>query len=86
LKTLWKALKVIGYIICGIFTVNFFYVGILYAIRHEGWFIIYNPTLGSHTNSELAWQIVYSVILLLLGWGLISLSKKKLKAVVQRLK
>jgi hypothetical protein len=85
-KIPWKALKVIGYIICGLFGVNLLYVLFLYAVRHEGWLFIYNPNFGNHTNSELAWQIIYSIILLLLGWGLISLSKKKLKAVEQRLK
>jgi len=85
-KTPWKVLKVVGYIISGVFGINLLYAMFIYAVRHEDWFFIYNPNFGPHTNSELAWQIIYSVILLLLGWGLISLSKKKLKAVEQRLK
>jgi len=69
-----------GYIIAGVFSVNLLYALFTYAVRHEGWFFTYNANFGWHTNSELAWQTVYSVILLLLGWGLISLSRKKLKA------
>ena len=80
MKTPWKVLKVVGYIIAGVFGINLLYVLFIYAVRHEGWFFIYNPTFGSHSNSELAWQVIYSVILLLLGWGLISLSRKKLKS------
>ena len=75
----WKILKVIGYIIFGIFGINLLYVLFLYAVRHEGMFFIYNPNLGRHSNAELGWQILYSVVVLLIAWGLISLAKKKIK-------
>ena len=84
MKTLWRVLKVVGYIIGGIFAVNLLYVFFIYAVRHEGWFFIHNPTFGSHSNSDLAWQIIWSIILVLLGWGLISLSRKKLKSVTEK--
>lgn len=80
MKKVWKALMIAGYILMGLFVVNFFYVSVLYAIRHEGWFFLYNPTLGSHTNSQLALQIVESVILMLIAWGIITISKKRLRA------
>jgi hypothetical protein len=79
MKQVWKTLMIIGYVLMGLFAINFFYVGTLYAIRHEGWFFIYNPMLGSHTNSQLALQIVESVVLMLVGWGIISISRKRLK-------
>jgi len=74
-KILWKALKVIGYIICGVFTVNLLYALFTYNMGHEHWTLIYNPGIGSGT----AWQIIYSIAFLLIGWGLIELSKRKLK-------
>jgi hypothetical protein len=80
MKTLWKALKVVGYIILGIFGINLCYAMVLFSIRHEGWFFIYNPNIGSHTNAELAWQIFYSLAVVLIAWGLISLAKRKLKS------
>lgn len=86
MKALWKTLKVIGYIILGVFGINLLYVLFIYVVRHEGWFFIYNPNLGHHSNAELGWQILWSVIVALAAWGLISLSKKKIKAVEQRLK
>lgn len=85
IKTPWNILKIAGYIIAGIFGINLLYVLFVYSIRHEGWFL-YNPTFGSHSNAELAWQIVYSLIVILISWGIISLSKKKLKSANQRLK
>ena len=86
MKALWKTLKVIGYIILGLFGVNLLYVLFLYAVRHEGWFFLYDPNFGRHSNAELGWQILSSTIVVLVAWGLISLSKKKLKAVRQGLK
>lgn len=86
MKATWKILKVVGYIIAGVFGINLLYVLFAYGVRHEGWLFIFNPTFGSHSNSELAWQIIYSVALVLLGWGLISLSKRRLKATEQKLK
>jgi len=83
-KTLWKAFKIVGYIILGIFGVNLGYVLFLYSVRHEGWSCMYNPNLGSHTNVELAWQIIWSIIAVALSMGLIHLSKKKLKAINQK--
>jgi len=80
-KALWKTLKIAGYIILGVFGINLLYVLFLYAVRHEGWLFIYNPSFGRHSNAALAWQIVYSVILILVAWGVISLSKRKLKAI-----
>jgi len=81
MKTPWKVLKVVGYIVAGVFGINLLYASFIYAVRHEGWFPIYNPTFSSHSNSELAWQAIYSIIPVLLSWGLISLSNKKLKSV-----
>jgi hypothetical protein len=79
MKILWRVLKVIGYIICGVFTVNLLYALFISNIRQEDLSFIYNPSFGWHTNSELVWQIIYSIVFLLIGWGLISLSRKKLK-------
>ena len=76
----WKILKVVGYIIAGVFTVNLLYALFIYNTGHEDWTLIYNPGLGSGT----AWQIIYSIILLLIAWGLISLSKKKLRSIKQK--
>lgn len=83
-KTGWKALKIVGYIILGVFGINLLYVLILYAVRYEGWFFIYNPNLGYHSNTELGWQIIWSIIVVLIAWGLISLAKRKLKPTAQR--
>lgn len=79
MNKVWKTLMIAGYVLMSLFAVNFFYVSILYAIRHEGWFFIYNPTLGSHTNAALLIQIVWSIILMLIAWAIISISKKRLK-------
>ena len=81
MKTFWKALKIIGYIIFGVFGVNLLYVLFLYVVRHEGMFFLYNPDFGSHSNASLGWQIIWSVIVVLISWGLISLSKRKLKSI-----
>jgi hypothetical protein len=70
---------VIGYVFLGIFGINLLYVMVLYSIRHEGWFFIYNPNLGSHSNAELAWQIIGSMVVILIAWAIISVSKKRLK-------
>jgi heme/copper-type cytochrome/quinol oxidase subunit 2 len=86
MKNLWKILKIIGYIIAGIFGINLLYVLFIYGVRHEDWFFIYNPNFGHHSNAELAWQIIYSVIVVLIAWGLISLSKKKLKSASPKIK
>jgi len=86
MQKVWKSLMIAGYVLPGVFVVNFLYVGTLYAIRHQGWFFIYNPNLGSHTNSQLALQIVESIILMFIAWGIIAISKRKPKAVEQRLK
>jgi len=83
-KALWKTLKVVGYIILGVFGINLLYVLFLYAVRHEGWFFIYNPNFGHHSNAELGWQIIWSTILILVAWGLISLARRKLKPVARR--
>lgn len=84
MKALWKTLKVVGYIILGVFGINLLYVLFLYAVRHEGWFFIYNPNFGHHSNAELGWQIIWSTILILVAWGLISLARRKLKPVARR--
>ncbi|MDO9334698.1 MAG: hypothetical protein Q7T57_09290 [Dehalococcoidales bacterium] len=80
---MWKILKILGYIIAIIFGVNLVYCGLPYMIRHEDWFFIYNPTFNLfgkyRTNEVLAWQILYSIILLILGGILISIADKKLK-------
>ena len=78
-KKLWKIFMVLGYILLGIFGVNLLYVLILYAIRHEGWLMIYNPNFGPHTNPELAWQIIWSIVLILISYAIVTISKKRLK-------
>jgi len=86
MKTVWKTLKIIGYILLTIFGINLAYVSILYAIRHEGWFFIYNPNLGIHSNAVLGWQILWSIILALISLAIVSLSKSRLRALEQRAK
>ena len=86
MKRGWKILKVVGYILAGIFGINLLYVLFLYAVRHENWFFLYDPNFGRHSNVELGWQILWSTIVILIAWGLVSLSKKKLKSVSQEVK
>lgn len=86
MKTGWKIIKVVGYIILGVFGINLLYVLFLYAVRHEGWFFLYDPNFGHHSNAELGWQILWSTIVVLVAWGVISLSKRKLKSLPERLK
>lgn len=69
-------LKVAGYIIGAIYTVNLLISLVSYSIRHDGWYFIYNPNFGRLSNSDLAWQIVISFIFIMLAWGLITVSKK----------
>ena len=84
MRILWKSLKIIGYIICGVFSVNLLYTMFVYAVRHEDWFFIYNPNFGPHSNAELGWQILWSTIVVLVAWGLIKLAKRKLKPATRR--
>jgi hypothetical protein len=75
----WKILKIAGYVLIGVYGIDLLYALVLYGIRHEGWFFLYNPNFGSHSNSELAWRILWSTIVILAGWGLTVLSRRKLK-------
>lgn len=84
METVWKTLKITGYILLTIFGINLAYVSILYAIRHEDWFFIYNPDLGIHSNAILAWQILWSIILALISFAIVSISKSRLKALDKR--
>jgi len=81
-KIFWNGLKVLGYIISAIFGFNLIYCMLIFGVRHEGWFFIYNPTFTLfgiyHSNSDLAWQILSSTVILLVAVGLLSLSNKKL--------
>jgi len=77
---IWKGLMIVGYILLGLFGINLIYVLVIYAIRHENWFLIYNPNFGPHTNPELAWQIIWSIVLSLIAWTVVTLSKRRLKA------
>ena len=86
MKIVWKILKVVGYILAGIYGINLLYVLFLYAVRHEDWFFLYNPNFGRHSNIDLGWQILWSTIVILIAWGLISLSKRKLKRASRELK
>jgi len=70
---------IIGYVLMGLFGVNLLYVLIPYLIRHDGMFFLYNPNFGRYTNSQLALQIIESVILMLIAWGIVAISKKRLR-------
>ena len=79
MKRVWKTLMIMGYVLAGLFSINLLYVLVLYGIRHDGWFFIYNPNFGPHSNATLAWQIIWSVILLLIASAVVGLSKRKVK-------
>ena len=69
-----------GYVLLGLFGINLLYTLFVYAVRHDGWFVVYNPDFGSHTNAELGFQIVWSIILILIAWAVVALSRRKMKA------